>query len=97
MAQNNMILIIISLFIIISFVDYTVFAQEIEQRDKLLTESVDPFFKGEYEKAIRLFDEILENNPNDIKIEHIAKKKLRLKLLIVFCKILNMNINKLTS
>ena len=82
MAQNNMILIIISLFIIISFVDYTVFAQEIEQRDKLLTESVDPFFKGEYEKAIRLFDEILENNPNDIKIielKGLALSNLRLE------------------
>ena len=82
MTKNNMILIIFSLFIIISFVGSEVFAQENEQRDMLLTKSQEPFLNGEYEKAIRLFDEILENNPNDIEIielKGLAFSNLRLE------------------
>ena len=79
-VQKNMIVIAFSLFIIL-FVD-SAFGQEMTDRNKLLVETMEPFSKGEYEKAIRIFDEILKNNPNDIEIiqlKGLALSNLRLE------------------
>ena len=79
-VQKNMIVIIFSLFIVL-FVD-SAFGQEVNDRNELLVKTVEPFSKGEYEKAIRIFDEILKNNPNDIEIiqlKGLALSNLRLE------------------
>ena len=57
-------------------------AQDTDDRNKLLAESQKPFLKGEYEKAIKIYDEILENYPTDSKIfemKGIALSNLRLE------------------
>ena len=79
-VQKNMIVIIFSLFIVL-FVD-SAFGQEVNDRNELLVKTAEPFSKGEYEKAIRIFDEILKNNPNDIEIiqlKGLALSNLRLE------------------
>ena len=79
--KNYTVLIIFSIFTVILSIDST-FAQEVDERDRLLTETQEPFSKGEYEKAIRMFDEILTNNPNDIQIielKGLALSNLRLE------------------
>jgi len=57
-------------------------AQDTDDRTKLLTEAQEPFLKGEYEKAIKIFDEILEIYPTDSKIfemKGLALSNLRLE------------------
>jgi len=57
-------------------------AQDIDDRTKLLAEAQEPFLKGEYENAIKIFDEILEIYPVDSKIfemKGIALSNLRLE------------------
>jgi len=57
-------------------------AQDTDDRTKLLTEAQEPFLKGEYEKAIKIFDEILEIYPADSKIfemKGLALSNLRLE------------------
>ena len=79
-VQKNMMVIIFSLFIVL-FVD-SAFGQEVNDRNELLAKTAEPFSKGEYEKAIRIFDEILKNNPNDIEIiqlKGLALSNLRLE------------------
>ena len=79
-VQKNMMVIIFSLFIVL-FVD-SAFGQEVNDRNELLVKTAEPFSKGEYEKAIRIFDEILKNNPNDIEIiqlKGLALSNLRLE------------------
>ena len=57
------------IFILITvFFTGSAFAQNVDERSKLLTEATNPFFKGEYEDAIKIFDDILETYPNDYKI-----------------------------
>ena len=58
------------------------FAQNIDERGKLLADATNPFFKGEYENAIKIFDDILEINPTDYKIyelKGLALSNLRLE------------------
>jgi len=58
------------------------FAQDTDDRTKLLAEAQKPFLKGEYEKAIKIFDEILEIYPKDSKIfemKGVALSNLRLE------------------
>jgi hypothetical protein len=58
------------------------FAQDMDERAKLLAEAQKSFLKGEYENAIKIYDEILENYPIDSKIfemKAIALSNLRLE------------------
>ena len=58
------------------------FAQDMDERTKLLTEAQQPFLKGEYEKTIKIYDEILKIYPTDYKIfemKGIALSNLRLE------------------
>jgi len=57
-------------------------AQDTDDRTKLLAEAQKPFLKGEYEKAIKIFEEILKNYPEDSKIfemKGVALSNLRLE------------------
>ena len=57
-------------------------AQDTDDRTKLLAEAQKPFLKGEYENAIKIFDEVLEIYPTDSKIfemKGIALSNLRLE------------------
>ena len=71
------------IFILITvFFTGSAFAQNVDERSKLLTEATNPFFKGEYEDAIKIFDDILETYPNDYKIielKGLALSNLRLE------------------
>ena len=58
------------------------FAQDMDERTKLLAEAQQPFLKGEYEKTIKIYDEILKIYPTDYKIfemKGIALSNLRLE------------------
>ena len=58
------------------------FAENDSERTKLLVEATKPFFNGEYEVAIAIFNKILEIHPNDSKIfemKGIALSNLRLE------------------
>jgi len=57
-------------------------AEDIDERSKLFAESLESFSKGEYEKSIIIFDEILEIYPEDYKIfemKGVALSNLRLE------------------
>jgi len=57
-------------------------AQDTDDRTKLLAEAQEPFLKGEYENAIKIFDEMLEIYPADSKIfemKGLALSNLRLE------------------
>jgi len=57
-------------------------AQDADDRTKLLAEAQEPFLKGEYENAIKIFDEILEIYPSDSRIfelKGLALSNLRLE------------------
>jgi len=57
-------------------------AQDTDDRAKLLAEAQEPFLKGEYENAIKIFDEMLEIYPTDSKIfemKGLALSNLRLE------------------
>jgi len=58
------------------------YAENIADRDKLFAEAFEPFLKGEYEKSIKIFDEMLEIYPEDYKIfemKGVALSNLRLE------------------
>ena len=58
------------------------YAENIDERDKLFVEAFEPFLKGEYEKSIKIFDEMLEIYPEDYKIfemKGVALSNLRLE------------------
>ena len=58
------------------------FAQDTDDRAKLLAEAQKPFLKGEYENAIKIFDDILEIYPADSEIfemKGLALSNLRLE------------------
>ena len=81
MPQN-----IVKLFTVIlltfTFFIGSAYAENIDERDKLFAEAFEPFLKGEYEKSIKIFDEILEIYPEDYKIfemKGIALSNLRLE------------------
>ena len=46
-------------------------AQDTDDRAKLFAEAQEPFLKGEYENAIKIFDEILEIHPAEIGRAHV--------------------------
>ena len=79
--KNHIVLLTLLIFSMTFFID-SAFGQETVERSKLLQETIEPFFKGEYEKAIEIFDQILENNPNDIHVlglKGLALSNLRLE------------------
>ena len=60
----------------------SVYAENMDKRDKLFAEAFEPFLKGEYEKSIKIFDEMLEIYPEDYKIfemKGVALSNLRLE------------------
>jgi len=60
----------------------SVYAENIDERDKLFAEAFVPFLKGEYEKSIKFFDEMLEIYPEDHRIfemKGVALSNLRLE------------------
>ena len=84
--KQNILQNIVKLFTVILFT-FTFFigsayAEDIDERDKLFAEAFEPFLKGEYEKSIIIFDEMLEIYPEDHKIfemKGIALSNLRLE------------------
>jgi len=81
MPQN-----IVKLFTVIlltfTFFIGSAYAENIDVRDKLFAEAFEPFLKGEYEKSIKIFDEMLEIYPEDYKIfemKGVALSNLRLE------------------
>ena len=67
MIENTIKLFTIFLLTAVLFAG-SAFAQDMDERVKLLAEAQEPFLKGEYENAIKIFDEILEIYPTDSKI-----------------------------
>jgi len=76
----------IKLFVIFSLTTVllagSALAQDTDNRTKLFAEAQEPFLKGEYENAIKIFDEILKIYPADSKIfemKGLALSNLRLE------------------
>jgi len=81
MLQNTVKLFTVILFTFTFFIG-SVYAESIDERDKLFAEAFEPFLKGEYEKSIKIFDEMLEIYPEDYKIfemKGVALSNLRLE------------------
>jgi len=84
--KQNILQNIVTLFTVILFT-FTLFissayAENIDEHDKLFTEAFELFLKGEYEKSIKIYDEMLEIYPEDYKIfemKGIALSNLRLE------------------
>ena len=79
--QNIVKLFTVILFTLTLFIS-SAYAENIDKRDKLFAEAFEPFLKGEYEKSIKIFDEILEIYPEDYKIfemKGVALSNLRLE------------------
>ena len=68
--KQNMLQNTVKLFSVILFTFFisSAYAEDIDERDKLFAEASEPFLKGEYEKSIKIFDEMLEIYPEDYKI-----------------------------
>ena len=81
MIENTIKLFTIFLLTAVLFAG-SAFAQDMDELAKLLAEAQEPFLKGEYEKAIKIYDEILKIYPTDYKIfemKGIALSNLRLE------------------
>ena len=81
MIENTIKLFTIFLLTAVLFAG-SAFAQDMDERTKLLAEAQEPFLKGEYEKAIKIYDEILKIYPTDSKIfemKGVALSNLRLE------------------
>ena len=81
MIENTIKLFTIFLLTAVLFAG-SAFAQDMDERAKLLAEAQQPFLKGEYEKAIKIYDEMLKIYPTDYKIfemKGIALSNLRLE------------------
>ena len=81
MIENTIKLFTIFLLTAVLFAG-SAFAQDMDERTKLLAEAQQPFLKGEYEKTIKIYDEILKIYPTDYKIfemKGIALSNLRLE------------------
>jgi len=81
MIENTIKLLTIFLLTAVLFAG-SAFAQDVDERAKLLAEAQQPFLKGEYEKAIKIYDEMLKIYPTDSKIfemKGIALSNLRLE------------------
>ena len=81
------------------------FAENDSERTKLLVEATKPFFNGEYEVAIAIFNKISEIHPNDSKIfemKGVALSNLRLESTLAmqpqqnFSKVYPSALNKLS-
>ena len=84
--KENMLQNTVKLFTVISlpFILFmgSAYAEDMDERDKLLADALEPFLKGEYEKSIKILDEILEIYPEDYKIfemKGVALSNLRLE------------------
>lgn len=81
MIENTIKLFTIFLLTAVLFAG-SAFAQDMDERTKLLAEAQQLFLKGEYEKTIKIYDEILKIYPTDYKIfemKGIALSNLRLE------------------
>ena len=81
MVKNTIKLFTVFFFTLVLFVG-SAFAQDMDERTKLLTEAQEPFLKGDYEKAIKIYDEMLKIYPTDSKIfelKGVALSNLRLE------------------
>jgi len=81
MIKNTIKLFTVFFFTLVLFVG-SAFAQDMDERTKLLTEAQEPFLKGDYEKAIKIYDEMLKIYPTDSKIfelKGVALSNLRLE------------------
>ncbi len=86
MIENTIKLFTIFLLTAVLFAG-SAFAQDMDERTKLLTEAQEPFLKGDYEKAIKIYDEILKIYPTDSKIfelKGVALSNLRLESTLAF-------------
>ena len=82
--KQNMLQNTVKLFSVILFTFFisSAYAEDIDEHDKLFAEASEPFLKGEYEKSIKIFDEMLEIYPEDYKIfemKGVALSNLRLE------------------
>ncbi len=81
MIENSLKLFMIFFLTVILSTSFAL-AQNMDERSKLLAEAEEPFSKGEYEKAIKIFDEVLEIYPADSRIHELkglALSNLRLE------------------
>jgi len=81
MIENSIKLFMIFSITVVLFAG-SALAQDTDDRTKLLAEAQEPFLKGEYENAIKIFDEMLEIYPADSKIfemKGLALSNLRLE------------------
>jgi hypothetical protein len=81
MIKNTMKLFAVFFFTIVFFAS-SAFAEDTDDRTKLIAKAQEPFLNGEYEKAIKIFDEILEIYPRDSEIfemKGVALSNLRLE------------------
>jgi len=81
MIENSIKLFMIFSITVVLFAG-SALAQDADDRTKLLAEAQEPFLKGEYENAIKIFDEMLEIYPADSKIfemKGLALSNLRLE------------------
>ena len=81
MIENSLKLFMIFFLTVILSTSFAL-AQNMDERNKLLAEAEEPFSKGEYEKAIKIFDEVLEIYPTDSRIyelKGLALSNLRLE------------------
>jgi len=81
MIENTIKLFTIFLLTTVLFVG-SAFAQDMDERTRLLTDAMGPFLKGEYDEAIKIYDELLEIYPTDSKIlefKGVALSNLRLE------------------
>jgi len=81
MIENSIKLFMIFSITVVLFAG-SALAQDADDRTKLLAEAQEPFLKGEYENAIKIFDEMLEIYPTDSKIfemKGLALSNLRLE------------------
>ena len=81
MIENSIKLFMIFSLTVVLFTG-SALAQDTDDRTRLLAEAHEPFLKGEYENAIKIFDEILEIYPTDSKIfemKGVALSNLRLE------------------
>jgi len=81
MIENSIKLFMIFSITVVLFAG-SALAQDADDRTKLLAEAQEPFLKGEYENAIKIFDEILKIYPANSKIfemKGLALSNLRLE------------------
>ena len=78
MIDNPTKLFTISLLSIVFFAS-SAFAVDVDEHTKLFTEALEPFMKGEYGNAIKIFDEILELSSTASSFELVDSKIFEMK------------------